>query len=68
MGPLKQNYILYDKLGIESMKLRQWFRHLCYVFKIKSSGLPQYLNDLIRKPSLHYITRFSALPNVKVRT
>ena len=30
---------LYNELGIESMKLRQWFRRLCYFFKIKSSGL-----------------------------
>ena len=50
------------------MKLRQWFRRLCYFFKIKSSGLPHYLNDLIPKPSLRYTTRFSPLPNFKVRT
>ena len=59
---------LYSELGIESMKLRQWFRRLCYFFKIQSSGLPQYLNDLIPKPSLRYTTRFSHLPNFKVRT
>ena len=58
---------LYTELGIDSMKLRQWFRHLCYFFKIQSSGLPQYLNDLIPKPSLRYTTRFSPLPNFKVR-
>ena len=50
------------------MKLRQWFRRLCYFFKIQSSGLPQYLNDLIPKPSLRYSTRFSPLPNFKVST
>ena len=50
------------------MKLRQWFRRLCYFFKIQSSGLPQYLNDFITKPSLPYTTRFSPLPNFKVRT
>ena len=50
------------------MKLRQWFRRLCYFFKIQSGGLPQYLNDLIPKPSLRYSTRFSPLPNFKVRT
>ena len=59
---------LYKELGIESMKLRQWFRHLCYFFKIQSIGLPQYLNDLISKPSLRYSTRFSPLPKFKVRT
>ena len=35
---------------------------------MQSSGLLQYLNDLIPKPSLHYTTRFSLLPNFKVRT
>ena len=65
MGPLRK---LYNELGIELMKLRQRFRRLCYFFKIKSSGLPQYLNDLIPKPSLRYTTRSSPLPNFKVRT
>ena len=41
---------------------------LCYFFKIQLSGLPQYLNDLISKPSLRDTTRFSPLPNFKVRT
>ena len=31
------------------------------------NGLPQYLNDLIPKPSLRYTTRFSPLPNFKFR-
>ena len=60
---------LYNELyRTRSVKLRQWFRCLCYFFKIQSSGLPQYLNDLIPKPSLSYTTRFSPLPNFKVRT
>ena len=50
------------------MKLKQWFKRLCYFFKIQSSGLPQYLNDLIPKPSLRYATRFAPLANFKVRT
>ena len=48
------------------MKLRQWFRHVIF-FKIQSNGLPQYLNYLIPKASLHYTTRFSPLPNFKFR-
>ena len=31
---------LYNEIGIESMKLRQWFRRVYYFFKIQSSGLP----------------------------
>ena len=49
---------LYNELENKSMKLRKWFRCLCYFFKIQSSGLPQYLNGLIPKPSLHYTKRF----------
>ena len=63
MEPLKTK--LYNELGIESMKLRQWFRRLCYFFKIQQSGLTQYLNDLIPKPSLRYTTRLSPLPNLE---
>ena len=59
---------LYKELGVESMKLGQQFRRLCYFFKTQSSGLPQYLNDIIPKPSLRYKTRFSPLSNFKVRT
>ena len=59
---------LYNELGIESMKLRQCFRRLCYFFKIQSSGLRQYLNDPIPKPPLHYTIRFSFFSNFKVRT
>ena len=57
----------YNELGIGSMKLRPWFRRLCYFVKIQQSGLPQYLNDLIPKPLLRYTTRFSSLPVFKVR-
>ena len=61
MGPTQE-------LGIESMKLRQQLRRLCYYFKIQLNRLPQYVNDLISKSSLRYTTRFSPLPNFKVRT
>ena len=59
---------LYNELEIKSMKIKQWFRLLYYFFKIHSSGLPQYLNDLTPKPSLCCTKRFSLLPNFKVRT
>ena len=59
---------LYYELEIKSMKNRRWFRLLCYFFKIQSNVLPQYLNDLIPKPSLYYTTCFSLLLNFKVRT
>ena len=36
----------------ESRKLRQWFRCLCYFFKIQPSSLPQYLNTYLNR---HYV-------------
>ena len=38
---------LYGELGFESQKFRCWFRKLCTFFKLKTSGLPEYLFDLI---------------------
>ena len=57
---------LCNELGIESIKLKKWLKRLCFAFffKIRSSGLPQYLNELMPKMS----KRFSPLPNFKVRT
>ena len=34
---------LYNKLGLESLKFRKWFRQLCTFFKIKICGKPEYL-------------------------
>ena len=44
-------------MGLESLKFRQWFRKLCTFYKIKSTGLPSYLFDLIPKSSHMYNTR-----------
>ena len=38
---------LYSELGFESPKFRCWFRKLCTFFKLKTSGLPEYLFDPI---------------------
>ena len=38
---------LYDELGFESLKFRCWFRKLCIFYKIKNTGIPGYLFDLI---------------------
>ena len=37
----------YIELGLESLKSRRWFRNLCCFYKIKTSGLPSYLSNLI---------------------
>ena len=46
---------LYNEIGLESLKFRRWFR--CTFYKIKSTGLPSYLFELIPKSSHMYNTR-----------
>ena len=38
---------LYQKLGLESLKSRRWFRKLCHFYKILNEKSPSYLFDLI---------------------
>ena len=40
---------LYNEIELESLKFRRWFR--CTFYKIKSTGLPSYLFELIPKSS-----------------
>ena len=42
---------LYNEIGLESLKIRQWFRKFYAFYKIKSTGLSSYLFDLILKSS-----------------
>ena len=50
---------LYKELGLESVKSRKWFRHLCCVHKIKTFGLLSYLSNLISSSIHSYNTRKS---------
>ena len=43
---------------VESLKSGRWFRKLCTFFELKSSGLPEYLFDLIPQNNHLYNTRF----------
>ena len=36
-----------QELGLESLKSRAWFNHVCYFYKIKNYGFPGYLFELI---------------------
>ena len=38
---------LYSELDFKSLKSRRWFRKLCTFSKPKTSGLPEYLFDLL---------------------
>ena len=50
---------LYNELGLELLRSRRWFKHLCTIYKIKTSGLPPYLNNMLTKVTHHYQTRNS---------
>ena len=47
---------LYKELGLESLKSRRAFRHLCSFHKILSTGLPTYLFSLTPKSTHDYQT------------
>ena len=48
---------LYAQLGLESLKFRQWFRKLTCFYKIQSTGLTNYLLQLIPTNNHSYILR-----------
>ena len=53
---------LCNELGLESLKFRRWFRKLCTVYKIKTTGVPQYLSDLI--PQTNHLCNTCAAEDV----
>ena len=48
---------MYKELVLESLSFRRWFRWICTFLKIKSSGKPQYLLNLIPTGQHSYNTR-----------
>ena len=44
---------LHSELGFESLKFKRWFRRLYTFFKLKTSGQPEYLSDLISQNNQH---------------
>ena len=48
---------LYQKLGMESLKQRRWFRKLCSFFKITKNQFPRYLFDKITSSRTSYRRR-----------
>ena len=60
---------LYKELGLESLKFRRYFRRLCTFFKIRQTGLPSYLNNLIPQYNHDYNTRqFNKVESFYCRT
>ena len=48
---------LYQKLGLESLQFRRWYRKLGMFYKIFKSKSPQYLFKLITEKTSSYVTR-----------
>ena len=48
---------LYNELGIESLEFRRWCRKLSLFYKIKKTGLPEYLFNTIPQSNHQYNTR-----------
>ena len=48
---------LYKELGLESLRIRRWFRRLCIFFKIKIHGKSEYLFNKIPSSQIHYNNR-----------
>ena len=60
---------LYKELGLESLKSRMTFRHLCAFRKIVSNRLPTYLFNLMPQSTHAYQTRTSSnIPTYQCRT
>ena len=52
---------LYNELGLESLEFIRWFRKLCLFYKIKKTGLPEYLFNMIPKSNHQYNTQLRIL-------
>ena len=59
---------LYQELGLESLKLRRWYRKLVVFYKINASKCPTYLYKLIPKRECPYQTRqLKDIPLINVK-
>ena len=59
---------IYQKLGLESLKSRRWFRKLCHFYKIFNDKSPSYLFNLIPNFNRVHNTRLSYnIPTIKVK-
>ena len=56
---------IYQKLGLESLQLRLWYRKLCLFYKVFKNEHPKYLFDLIPVRTIPYATRI--VGNVPLR-
>ena len=53
---------IYEKLGLESIQHRQWYRKLCYFYELYNRKSPNYLPQLISLTPKKYITLVRSSP------
>ena len=59
---------IYKELGLVSLKSREWYKRLVYMFKMMNEKAPNYSINLIPKYEPTIGTRNSSLPSYKCRT
>ena len=53
---------IYQELGLESLKLKRWYRRISCMFKIMKKEAPNYLINLIAKCEKAITTRNNHIP------
>ena len=59
---------IYQKIGLESLRARTWYKRLSCMFKIVKKEAPNYLIDLIPKIKQTTKTRINRIPTFHCRT
>ena len=59
---------IYQELGLESLKLRRWYKRLSCMFKIMNEKASNYLTDRIPKCNQPVRTRTNHIPTFHCRT
>ena len=57
---------LFEELGLETLKFRQWLGRLCTLFKIKTTGLVKYLFKLIPQENHSHNTQWHPYQHIVV--
>ena len=59
---------IYQELGLESLKLRRWYKHLSCMYKIIKEEALNYLINFVPKCETNIRTRNNSIPTFNCRT
>ena len=65
-GTCRKN--IYQELGLESLRVRRWYKRLSCMFKIVKEEAPNYLINLISKIQQTTRTRINHMSTIHCRT